>query len=1007
MTGGNIRNIALNAAFLAAEAGTPVRHGESARGRQARGAEDRASALGRGNAGVGMSRIRLTIDRLVLNGFQARRGQGVDQALQSQLSQVLADRGDAARVGASASHAGAEAGPHAAGSRHQRRQQVRKADGPRRGTRAEAVSYARLRPGESEAPAANRRAASAPPRASHLTEANPTGERVTSEAGPGESAKQHWSIGEVNMAAPSHRETAGPAPVDAPPLVQQVLHSSGQPLDEATRDFFEPKFGHDLGNVRLHTGSQAAKSAQAVNASAYTMGSDVVFGAESGPHQKPLLAHELAHVVQQGHASGNTPAAEGSALEGEAERASAAITGGSKSAAVRASSAPRILRQAVPATPAQSPALSFLNAQDITKLQGFGNADYQASLDTLDKMLRITGDVTQDGLPRQYVSTRQASGELRTFLDFVRNPDVQALKVVPSASGGRSPDFYYRHASGAEARVEVVNITAAAKPARAMLDPGSGARNIPRQGGSVVTQVEDIDTVAKLREAIRVKIRAGGQLNAQNPNTQAGGQPMQVGGEVRVSTSHVELSRAEIDGVVRDLQSDLANSSADKIVVDTVDSAEPRAGRKLFEYSRNPDGTFSYSGTRVSHARQPGASTSTPAATDSPSASGEAEAIEPGTPAAPAKAVDAPAAGAKPSGTGAASDKSAAQAVTEASGEGAVPDAVVEGAARSGVAEGAVGGAVEAEAVGVAARVAGFALETAAGLVIGIVVGLFLEWLKGVVEEALLKGDLEALEPSIQAKLQELTPEINQLEKRNSKVYSRVTIDVTRKVGTAISGEGGFTGFGSWDHYEGAKLLGVSVAGEAAPNQRSETSERLSPNEDRKHSVGTFSALIDDPPKRKREAESKKAAEALSRAKPSQPVPPPPKAPAAEAPAPFTPLHEPAPPSAPSVQLLAPPGGAAQEPRVEEVVAYYKGRALNLKARGERIHSASSPSADEMKAFLNDEAIWRNESTIWNNHYIDKGPSDGHTGMDELLHSWEYGERLQQLATEARNRLGG
>ncbi len=222
---------------------------------------------------------------------------------------------------------------------------------------------------------------------------------------------------------------------------------------------------------------------------------------------------------------------------------------------------------------------------------------------TLDKMLRITGDLTQDGLPRQFVSTRQASGELRTFLDFVRNPDVQALKVVPSASGGRSPDFYYRHVGGAEGRVEVVNITAAAKSTRATVDPATGARNVPRQGGSVVNTVEDIDTVAKLREAIRVKVKTGSQLSAQNPNTQAGGQPMQIGGEVRVSTSHVQLSRAEIDGVVRDLQAELANSSANKIVVDTVDSADPRGGRKLFEYSRNPDGT---SATRERGCHMPG-----------------------------------------------------------------------------------------------------------------------------------------------------------------------------------------------------------------------------------------------------------------------------------------------------------------------------------------------------------------------------------------------------------------
>ena len=87
------------------------------------------------------------------------------------------------------------------------------------------------------------------------------------------------------------------------------------------------------------------------------------------------------------------------------------------------------------------------------------------------------------------------------------------------------------------------------------------------------------------------------------------------------------------------------------------------------------------------------------------------------------------------------------------------------------------------------------------------------------------------------------------------------------------------------------------------------------------------------------------------------------------------------------------------------MVAYYKSRALELKARGEKIHSTSEPSQDEMKAFVNDEAIWRNEVTVWDNHYIDKGPSEGHTGMDEVRNSPEFGGRLKELGHEVRNRI--
>ncbi|HZP60617.1 MAG TPA: DUF4157 domain-containing protein [Opitutaceae bacterium] len=86
----------------------------------------------------------------------------------------------------------------------------------------------------------------------------------------------------------------------APPIVHDVLRSSGQPLDAATRAFMEPRFGYDFSRVRLHADAQAARSAEAVSAQAYTVGSNIVLGANrGGVGDRRLLAHELAHVVQQ------------------------------------------------------------------------------------------------------------------------------------------------------------------------------------------------------------------------------------------------------------------------------------------------------------------------------------------------------------------------------------------------------------------------------------------------------------------------------------------------------------------------------------------------------------------------------------------------------------------------------------------------------------------------------------------------------------------------------------
>lgn len=89
----------------------------------------------------------------------------------------------------------------------------------------------------------------------------------------------------------------------APPEVHDVLRGLGQPLDASTRAFMEPRFGHDFSQVRVHSGKQAADSARGVRARAFTVGRDVVFGVgEYAPSTEAggrLLAHELAHVVQQ------------------------------------------------------------------------------------------------------------------------------------------------------------------------------------------------------------------------------------------------------------------------------------------------------------------------------------------------------------------------------------------------------------------------------------------------------------------------------------------------------------------------------------------------------------------------------------------------------------------------------------------------------------------------------------------------------------------------------------
>src|ERR1051325_11732538 len=68
------------------------------------------------------------------------------------------------------------------------------------------------------------------------------------------------------------RETNQAEASTAPPIVNDALHSPGQPLGADTRAFFESRFGYDFGHVRVHSDAKAAESARSVNALAYTVG---------------------------------------------------------------------------------------------------------------------------------------------------------------------------------------------------------------------------------------------------------------------------------------------------------------------------------------------------------------------------------------------------------------------------------------------------------------------------------------------------------------------------------------------------------------------------------------------------------------------------------------------------------------------------------------------------------------------------------------------------------------
>jgi hypothetical protein len=250
------------------------------------------------------------------------------------------------------------------------------------------------------------------------------------------------------------RRAASPAKHEmVPPLVQETLSSPGQPLDAGTRAFMERRLGHDFSKVRIHSDEKAAASAQAVNALAYTVGRDVVFGAKhyttSTLPGMRLLAHELTHVVQQDRGKSVPTAAFADArLEQAAEKAAQQITG-AEPITVHGTSVPAIARQ--PRSTSESVDPAALSDQELE-----------------DEINAI----------RQWLQQNQLSGAEREQLAATlgslgsellrRHPQVQ-----PEGSSGETPPLVLGLVSGA--RVAATEAALASGSAGAPAAAGTGA----------------------------------------------------------------------------------------------------------------------------------------------------------------------------------------------------------------------------------------------------------------------------------------------------------------------------------------------------------------------------------------------------------------------------------------------------------------------------------------------------------------------------------------------------
>ena len=142
-------------------------------------------------------------------------------------------------------------------------------------------------------------------------------EEETTQAGAGASTRMQialWGPNAVSNLEEEEEETAetgpgnrgeaspGGADVQVPNAQSHLVPDHGRPLEKNARAFMEPRFGANLGNVRIHTGMDANQAAESIGARAFTVGNNIVFAhGEYGDSSsgRRVLAHELAHVIQQ------------------------------------------------------------------------------------------------------------------------------------------------------------------------------------------------------------------------------------------------------------------------------------------------------------------------------------------------------------------------------------------------------------------------------------------------------------------------------------------------------------------------------------------------------------------------------------------------------------------------------------------------------------------------------------------------------------------------------------
>jgi hypothetical protein len=286
---------------------------------------------------------------------------------------------------------------------------------------------------------------------------------------------------------------------EAPPIVHEVLRSSGHPLNPDTRSFMEPRFGHNFASVRVHHNSKAAESARAVNARAYTFGQSIVFGtgnfAPATSEGRVLLAHELAHTIQQRNRSSPPPSSDRSGIiESSASAAGIRVATGAPLSQVLPACGVGLAR--APVTP------SALDDQQLAR-----------------ELKRATEDLKPGQEPDWWLNALRAEAESRarkrTKTEHERAERVAAERQRADQAAAAERARRERDAAVAEAvkagmpSAEPADTDEDEVPVTPMaLDPRTASRNLPK------VDRESAKHVARIKKAAPSKFDPGGFTDA-------------------------------------------------------------------------------------------------------------------------------------------------------------------------------------------------------------------------------------------------------------------------------------------------------------------------------------------------------------------------------------------------------------------------------------------------------------------------------------------------------------